>query len=429
MAVVHRGDLTVVPSLLSALKLPCFARLAIAYTVNELGNWLGEIALAVLVYEMTGSPLATAALFIGARFLPAFIAPALAVRAETMGTRRALSLVYFAEAVAFAALALSVNHFQLALVVTLATIDGTLASTGRSLTRAAAVSMLDSHGALRSGNAVLNFGFTGAAAAGPALAGLIVAAFGVQAALLLDAASFLIVALMLASATSLPAGVTAPTRWWSRLREGVRYVAARSTLRALLGAQAVALVFFTAVTPIEVVFAKETLGAGDFGFGALLATWGVGMVAGSVLFALARHMPLNPLLLAGTLAVGVAYLGIAGAPTLLVACLFSVLGGTGNGVQLVALISAIQELTAPEFQVRVGSLLESLAAAMPGIGFLLGGATAALLSPRASYLVAGAGVVAVAVACAAFLTGRSSHEKSDEAAAALPAALPDSSSA
>ena len=41
-----------------------------AYTVNELGNWVGEIALAVLVYDQTGSPLATAALFLGMVFLP-----------------------------------------------------------------------------------------------------------------------------------------------------------------------------------------------------------------------------------------------------------------------------------------------------------------------------------------------------------------------
>lgn len=420
------------PSLLAALKLPGFARLATAYTVNELGNWLGDIALAVLVYDQTGSPLATAALFIGTRFLPAFIAPALAVRVEPIDTRWALALVYLAEAVAFAALALTVSHFMLVLVVALATIDGTLASTGRSLTRAAAVSMLDSHGALRSGNAVLNFGFTGAAAAGPAIAGLVVAGLGVQAALLLDAGSFVIVALLLASATSLPAGITAPTRWWSRLREGMRYVATRRRLRALLAAQGVALIFFTAVTPIEVVFAKETLGAGDFGFGALLASWGAGMVAGSVLFALGRHMPLGPLLFVSTLAVGVAYLGLAAAPTLLVGCLFSVLGGAGNGVQLVALISAIQELTVPEFQARVASLLESIAAAMPGVGFLLGGATAALLSPRASYLVAGAGVVVVViVSCIVLMRGGATDNEQDPTSAQPPlqAALPDSSSA
>jgi hypothetical protein len=58
---------------LRPLRLPGFRQLASAYTVNELGNWVGEIALAVLVYDETGSPLATAGLFLGMVFLPSLI--------------------------------------------------------------------------------------------------------------------------------------------------------------------------------------------------------------------------------------------------------------------------------------------------------------------------------------------------------------------
>ena len=61
------------------------------------------------------------------------------------------------------------------------------------------------------------------------------------------------------------------------------------------------------------------------------------------------------------------------AATLLVACLISVLGGAGNGIQWVAVMTALQEATPPDLQARVSGLLESLGAAMPGVGFLLGG--------------------------------------------------------
>ena len=44
--------------------------------------------------------------------------------------------------------------------------------------------------------------------------------------------------------------------------------------------------------PIEVVFAKQTLGAGDAGYGALLASWGAGMVVGGLAFAVLRRAPL-----------------------------------------------------------------------------------------------------------------------------------------
>ena len=81
-----------------------------AYTVNELGNWVGEIALAVLVFDQTGSPLATAALFLGMQFLPAFFSQALVARAEPTGTRSCCPLLYLGEAALFLALALSAEQ-------------------------------------------------------------------------------------------------------------------------------------------------------------------------------------------------------------------------------------------------------------------------------------------------------------------------------
>ena len=71
----------------------------------------------------------------------------------------------------------------------------------------------------------------------------------------------------------------------------------------------------------------------------------------------------------------------------------SVVGGAGNGVQWVAVMTALQEATPPEYQARISGLLESIAAAMPGVGFLLGGVIAALGSPRTAFAVAGAGIL------------------------------------
>ena len=61
-----------------------------------------------------------------------------------------------------------------------------------------------------------------------------------------------------------------------RLREGLAYVRGTPVLFRLLAMQALAFVFFTLVLPIEIVYAKETLDAGDSGYGALLSSWGVG---------------------------------------------------------------------------------------------------------------------------------------------------------
>jgi MFS family permease len=203
------------------------------------------------------------------------------------------------------------------------------------------------------------------------------------------------VALLIAAAPGLPRAEPAAARWVERLKAGLRYVRERPVLRRLIAAEGAAFVFFYVVIPIEVVFAKETLGAGDAGYGALLASWGAGMAAGGVLFAAVRRVPLGALLGFSTLAIGASYLGTAAAPTLLVACFAAVVGGTGNGVQWVALLSAVQELTDIPYQARVIAMLESIGSAMPGVGFVIGGAVAAALSPRASYAVAGLGVLAV----------------------------------
>jgi hypothetical protein len=384
-------------STLRVLRVPSFGKLASANLVNELGNWMGEIALAVLVFDQTGSPMATAALFVAIHFVPALAAPPLVARVEHLPARVSLSSLYAGEALVFGLLALFAGEFLLLVVLALAAVDGSLASAARSLTRAAAAGALKPSGRLREGNAILNIGFTAGAAVGPALAGLVVAGASAQVALAADAVSFLAVAALLASARGLPRSEPEVEGVLARLRSGLAYVRGNLLLNRLLGAQAVAFVFFALVIPVEIVFAKETLGSGDAGYGALLASWGAGMVLGSFAFAGIRGMSLRVLLVISTAAIGLAYLGIAAAPSLLVACAASALGGIGNGVQWVALMTAVQAVTATPYQARVVAMLEAIASAMPGVGFLAGGAVATLADPRAAFAVAGGGVLAVVV--------------------------------
>jgi MFS family permease len=367
---------------------------------------MGLIALSVLVYDQTESALATAALFIATGFLPALLAPALVARAELPSPRFALPVLYSGEAAAFGALALLAVDFSLAGVVVVATIDGTLMLAARALTRAVAASLLEPVGELRAGNAILNVAFTGGAAVGPAIAGLVVAQFGIPIALLLDAVSFYAVGWILLTAGTMPRAEPEPGQTRERLRAGISYIRERVVLRRLLIAEGMAFIFFAAVLPVEVVYVKDTLESSDTGYGLMLASWGGGMVMGGLLFARLRQSSLGYLLLFSTLAVGAGYLGLAAAPTLGLACLASVVGGAGNGVQWVAMISAVQELTADSMQARVMSVLESIGAAMPGIGFVLGGLIAALVSPRMTFLVAGCGVIAIVVVMTPLLRGK-----------------------
>lgn len=380
-----------------------FGRLLASYTVNEIGDAAGIVALAVLVYDRTQDVVSTAAFFIVAKFLPALLAPALTARVDQISLRRTLPAIYVLEAAAFAALGLlAEGELILVLVLALGLLDGTLAITGRGLTRGAVAAVLQPANLLREGNALMNIGFAVAAVGGAALAGLLIGQLGIAAALYVDAASFLIIAVVLALTNDLPEVEVERELFGERFRSGLRYARENAAVRTLLAGQAAALVLFTLIVPIEVIYAKESLGTTSTGYGILLAAWGAGIVIGSLIYLRVKHRSAISLVVASTVAIGVGYLGLATAGTLLAACLISLLGGAGNGIQWIAVMTALQERTPSGFQARITGLMESIGAAMPGVGYLLGGAIVALADPRAAYAVAGAGVLLLAVAALPF---------------------------
>lgn len=388
---------------LRPFRLPGFKRLAAAYAINDIGDMVGAVALAILVFDHTGDALATTALFVASRFVPALLAPALTARVDQLAPGPTLAVIHAMEAVLFVALALLTHAFSLPLILCIALIDGVLSIVARALLRASVAVMLEPAGLLREGNALFNLIFAASTAAGPGLAGLLIAWQGVSAALVLDAASFAVIAVLLAVAKGLRGRRVEAASWTTRFRAGFAWVRGRPYVRRLLVGQGAAFIFFACVVPIEVIYAKETLHAGNAGFGALLSAWGAGIVAGSLVFAAARRASLLGLIAVSTLAIGIAYAGQALAPSLLVACAFAVLGGIGNGVQTVAVLTAIQLRTPEELMARVSGLMESLSAAAPGIGFLLGGLLTSLFDPRAAFAVAAGGVaLVVLVGAAAF---------------------------
>jgi MFS family permease len=360
------------------------------------------VALAVLVYGETHDPLATTALFIAAQFLPAFVAPALTARVDQLALRRVLPAIYFAEAIVFGALAVLADSFVLAPVLALALFDGVLMLTARGLSRGAVNAVLQPARLLREGNGLLNVGFAIASVGGSALGGVLVAAFSVAAALAVNAASFFVIAVVLATSRHLPAADTEREPFVARIREGLRYARSDRVARLLLSGEAVAIVLFTLIVPIEIVYAEETLQTDEAGYGVLLSSWGAGIVLGSVVFLLVRKRSAALLILLSTFAIGVGYLGMAVSRELWMACAFSVVGGVGNGIQWVSVMTALQESTPRDLQARITGLLESIGSAMTGVGFLIGGVITAVFSPPTAFAVSGIGVVLLVAVGAAF---------------------------
>ena len=87
--------------------------------------------------------------------------PGLTAHLDQLPLRRTLPALYVIEALVFAALAFLADdgRFVLALVLVLGLVDGTLAITGRGLTRGAVAVVLQPRGLIAEGNALMNLGF------------------------------------------------------------------------------------------------------------------------------------------------------------------------------------------------------------------------------------------------------------------------------
>ena len=236
------------------------------------------------------------------------------------------------------------------------------------------------------------------------------AVFGTEEAILVNAASFLVSALLLAGVPQLAErihtehpGVLAATR------DGLAYVWGNPLVRTLC----LALLFgvaFGAMDNVALVFlARETLGASATGFGALNSAFGIGMIAGALLLARAGGAD-SALLFLGGLAltgVGLALTGVA--PVLAVAIAFQALAGIGNGIDNVAMNTLIpQEVPAPLLG-RVFGVVSTAAFAGAGFASLAGGVLLDLTSPRVVFVVAGAGLFAVCALAAPTLRSSRAH--------------------
>ena len=93
------------------------------------------------------------------------------------------------------------------------------------------------------------------------------------------------------------------------------------------------------------------------------------------------------------MAIGISYIGIGVAPVLLLACVASVVGGIGNGVETASVTTAIRR-SCPTTSWAGRTLTESVAAGAMGVGFALGGVVTQVFDPRVSYVAAGIGVLA-----------------------------------
>jgi predicted MFS family arabinose efflux permease len=128
-----------------------------------------------------------------------------------------------------------------------------------------------------------------ARAIGPAIAGLLIAWIGVAAVFALNAATFLLYAIVVARHPQLGGGAPeSPERFIPGLRAGGRYVRNAPVVRRMLLRAALFLVPGSSLWALLPLIATSRLGLGSSGYGVLLAALGLGAIGGAFILPLAR---------------------------------------------------------------------------------------------------------------------------------------------
>lgn len=366
-----------------------FRALFCSQLLSTLGDQITRVAVALLVFERSGSAFAAAATFAVGYLTWLVGGPTLAGLADRYSRTAVMITCDLVRAALVAALALPGLPLPTVFVVLVAA--GALAPPFDGARSAVLPDVLDGDRfVVGSGlmTAVFQLGHLGGFVTGGAL----VALLGVQGALLLDAATFLVSGgLILALVRPRRAPRTADRApWWREMSAGVAVVRHTRRLRWLLVLAAVSAATVIPAEGLAVAVADE-LGSGALAVGLLTGAVPGGFVLGSLL--VLRIPP----------AVRVALLPVLAAATCLPLLLSPLvdslpllvglwaLAGVGNSLQLVANAEYVVS-TPPHLRARAFGVAGSTLMATQGATLLLAGALAEVLDPRV--VVAGcAGVV------------------------------------
>ena len=253
---------------------------------------------------------------------------------------------------------------------------------------------------LEAGNAMMQLNSALGAIVGPALAGIVVAAFGPGAALLGDAGGYAMAGVFALLVPGIVATATTPRSGGplASIGEGIWFVWNDVQIRAAW--VLIAVINLIILGALEVglpVLAREQLN-GPISFGVIFTALGLASTAGAIVAGI-RKAPrrLGWLLLAGTAWMGLSVAVIALAQTLPAVLVAMVAIGLAIGVLNTYLLSWVQRRVQPDTMGRVMSMVMLAGVGAEPIGLAAGGAIASRSLTLLFWLCA-ASIVAVAAA-------------------------------
>lgn len=362
------------------------------------GQWLQQVTLGWITYQMTGSAFLLGAVN-GFRSLPLLVlGPFGGVAADRLDRKRLMlntQLMLMFTAAAFATLIVT-GHLRVWHIFVFTLLSGVGWAFNMPVRQSIVPNVVPRED-LMNAMALNSAGFNITRIIGPTLAGVMIATLGPGENFYIQSAAYLGVAAMVLQLQLPEIPKSRPASVTSNLREGASYVWHHPTLRTQMTLALVPVVIALPYTALMPVFAKDVLHQGPGGFGLLMAAPGLGAVATTLTLASLRNVERKGRLLLGA----VAALGVS-------LMLFSLSRSFPLSLGLLVLVGATQmfymttnqtvlQLTAPdELRGRVMGIYMLNQGLLP-LGSLFAGTVADIFSAPVAVFTMGAIVVAMAV--------------------------------
>jgi MFS family permease len=389
-----------------SLRTRNFRLFILGQVISATGFWIQSVAAPFLVLQLTNSGIALG-IDTGLTFLPILLFGAWGgLVADRFDNRRLQIATQVAFAVPAAILWTLVftGTVQVWMVYVLSFVSGCVTAVDMPTRQSFYLEMVG-RDQLTNAMSLNTATFTGTRMVGPALGGVLIKAVGVAPVFLINAVSYLavVVALLMMRVSDLTPRERA-SRARGQIREGIRYAWHTPELRLPLLTMAATFLFAWNFIVLLPLLAKRSFD-GDAGtYGIMLAVFGAGSLAGSLLMASRATRPNTPRLAGLGVAMGALSIGVGLAPTLAAAwALLPALGGVSIAFAITG-NSTLQLTAATEMRGRVMSLYSVIFLGSTPIGGPIAGVVGQHLGPRVGLV--GGGVIAILAGVLAALAWR-----------------------
>jgi MFS family permease len=393
------GELRGFEQAFRALRHRNFRLFAAGQIVSLVGTWMQTVAQAWLVYRLTHSELLLGTAWFCTQ-IPVFAFGALGGLAADRYSRHRIVVVTqilsMCQALVLAALTLS-GKVQVWHILALALVLGTINAFDMP-GRQSLIIQMTSKGDLLNAISLNSAIFNGARVVGPAVAGVLVAAFGEGVCFLLNGVSFLAVIGCLL-AMRLPKFIrSAQDSPWAHLVGGLKYVNGHRPVRTLLGMMAVTTIAGMPAVVLMPFFADAIFHRGSRGMGILMGAMGTGAVAGTLVLAWrARVSTLPKVIFWSALLLGASFCFFAWSNVFYLSLAVMPLIGYSVMRQMASANTLIQTLIPDEFRGRTMAFYTMAVVGLGPFGSLAAGALAHAYGARVTVMAGG--VLAMIAAC------------------------------